>query len=71
MILNTLIFNGSKDQTYVENSRSKCALPIILFSSKKKIGLRASGFEHDTPKVQDYPVPMAETNAEKQSTSST
>lgn len=35
MILNTLIFNGSKDQTYVENSRSKCALPIILFSSKK------------------------------------
>lgn len=70
MILNTLIFNGSKDQTYVENSRSKCALPIILFFSKI-IGSRASGFEHDTPKVQDYPVPMAETNAEKQSTSST
>lgn len=35
MILNTLIFNGSKDQTYVENSRFKCELPIILFSSKK------------------------------------
>lgn len=70
MILNTLIFNGSKDQTYVENSRFKCELPIILFSSKK-IGLRASGFEHDTPKVRDYPAPKAETNAEKQSTSST
>lgn len=37
----------------------------------KIIGSRASGFEHDTPKVQDYPVPKAETNAEKQSTSST
>lgn len=70
MILNTLIFNGSKDQTYVENSRFKCELPIILFFSKI-IGSRASGFEYDTPKVRDYPVPKAETNAEKQSTAST